>query len=163
MRIESSASRHPGSRCLLIILHHASRPPNLSTTAIMTPDAALELSLKQLVNVLDKKISEECTRIRSTSRSASHTSMATLTAEVRFQESKGNPRILTRCFAGRCHRETSQRDFTANSFFEEFDTTCEPSSSRGPRVLRHLRLRCRSATNHPLDPRLSILARIHRL
>ena len=159
MRIESSASRHPGSRRLLIILHHASRPPNLSTTAIMTPDAALELSLEQLVNVLDKKFSEECTRIRSTSR----TSMATLTAEVRFQESKGNPRILTRCFAGRCHRETSQRDFTANSFFKEFNTTCEPSSSRGPRVLRHLCLRCRSATNHPLDPRLSILARIHRL
>ena len=61
----------------------------------MTPDAALELSLEQLLSVLDKKLSGECARIRSKMPPPSRTSVAALTAEVRSQEPKGDPRTLT--------------------------------------------------------------------
>lgn len=98
------------------------------TTTIMTPDFALELSLEQLVNELDKKLFGEYARMRSTMPTASRTFVAAFTAEVRFQEQNGKTQISTGYFAGRCPRETGQRDFRASPLFEEFGTTREPST-----------------------------------
>ena len=128
----------------------------------MTPDTAPELSLEQLISALDKKLFWECKRMRSAIPPASRTLVAAFATEVRFREQQGNLRILTTHFAGRCIRETSQRSSTPSPFYEEFNTTRELSSPCGPRVLRHFRLRCRPAANRPLDPRLSVLARIHQ-
>ena len=128
----------------------------------MTLDAALELSLEQLISILDQKLFGECTRIRSTTLPASRVLVAAFTSKVRLCESKGNPQTSTRYFADRCSRETSQRGSTTSPFSEEFDSTGEPSSSRGPCVLCHFHLRFRPTTNHPLDPRLSTLAQVHR-
>ena len=137
-------------------------PGRCWTTTVMTPDATLELSLEQLISALDKKLFGECARIRSTIPLAPRTMAAAFTAQVRFRERKGNPRMLIMYFTGQFPRESSQRSFTPSPFSEEFNTTRELSSPCGPRVLRHFRLRCRPAANRPLDPRLSVLARIHR-
>ena len=56
------------------------------TRATMTPDAALELSLQQLIRALSKKLFGECARIRSTMPPPSRSLVATLTAEVRSLE-----------------------------------------------------------------------------
>ena len=133
------------------------------TATIMTSDASLELSLEQLISALDKKLFGECARIRSTLLPTPRTLVAAFTAEVRLQElNSGNPQILTWYFAGRYPGEKSQRGSTTSQFFEELDTTCEPSSSRGHLILRRFRLQCGSTANRTLDPRLSILARIYQ-
>lgn len=54
----------------------------------MALDAALELSVEQLISVLNKKIFMECTRIQSRAAPASRTLVAALTAEVRLGELK---------------------------------------------------------------------------
>jgi len=56
----------------------------------MTPDAALELSIEQLVGTLNKKLFMECTRVQSAMPPASRALVVTLTHEVRSQELKGN-------------------------------------------------------------------------
>ena len=61
----------------------------------MAPDAALELSVEQLISALNEKIFMECTRIQLMTPT-SHASVATLAAEVRFGELEGNHRVLTR-------------------------------------------------------------------
>ena len=127
----------------------------------MTSDAALELSLEQLITALSKKLFGECARIRSTMPPPSRSLVATLTTEVGTQKPKGNRQTLTKPFADRYPREASQRSSTRSPVFEELATTCKPSPFRGPRGLRHFRIRCRSKANRPLDPRLSTLARIH--
>jgi hypothetical protein len=55
----------------------------------MTPDAALELSLEQLIGVLDKKLFMECTRLQSMLPPMSGAMVATLAADVRSQGMKG--------------------------------------------------------------------------
>ena len=129
----------------------------------MTPDAVPEFSLEQLISALDKKLFGECTRIRSTMPPSSRSLVVTLAKEVCSQRPRGNTRALTKYLTDRCPREASQRSFARGPFFEEFIATCEPYPSRDPRVLRHFRIRCRSKANRPLDPRLSILARIDHL
>jgi hypothetical protein len=124
----------------------------------MTSDPILELSVEQLVRALNNKLFMECTRVQSTISPASTILVATLAAEVRSNELKANPRVLTRPFAGRRSGETSQRHSTRDYFLEERPTTCEPSPSRGHRAVRHLHLQYRSPTDHLLDPRLPILA-----
>jgi hypothetical protein len=124
----------------------------------MTPDPILELSVEQLVRALNNKLFMECTRVQSAISPASPALVATLAAEVRSEELKPNPRVLTRPFTGRRSGETSQRHSTRGDFLEELPTACEPSPSRGHRAVRHLHLRYRSPTNHLLDPRLPILA-----
>jgi hypothetical protein len=60
-----------------------------SLTAIMViPDAALELSLDQLIGALDRKLFMECGRVQSTISPTSRALVATLTAEVRSQDPK---------------------------------------------------------------------------
>jgi len=49
----------------------------------MTPDAALELSIEQLIGALDKKLFMECARVQSVINPISSTQVAALTAEVR--------------------------------------------------------------------------------
>jgi hypothetical protein len=124
----------------------------------MTSDPILELSVEQLVRALNNKLFMECTRVQSMISPASPTLVATLAAEVRSNELKTNPQVLTRSFAGRRSGETSQRHPARGDFLEELPTTCEPSPSRGHRAVRHLHLQCRSPTNHLLDSRLPILA-----
>ena len=133
------------------------------TPEVVIPDAALELSLEQLISALDKKLFRECTRIRSAMPPPSRSLVATLTAEVRSQKPRGNPRVLTNFLADRRSGEASQRGPARSPVFAEFATTGEPSPSRGPRILRHRLTRCRSKANRPLNPRLSILARIDHL
>ena len=54
----------------------------------MTIDAALELSVEQLISALNKKIFMECTRVQSMTAPTSRALVATLTAEVRLDELK---------------------------------------------------------------------------
>ena len=49
----------------------------------MVSDAALDLSLDQLIVVLDKKLFLECTRMQIVMPPVSHALVTTLTAEVR--------------------------------------------------------------------------------
>ena len=63
----------------------ATHPPRF-ISVIMTPDAALELSVEQLIDTLNKKLSIECTRVQSAMPPTSRALVATLTAEVRAQE-----------------------------------------------------------------------------
>ena len=62
------------------------------------------------------------------------------------------------CFTDRCSGETGQRHPARSDLVEELPTTCEPSASRGDRVVRRLRFRRRSPTNGLVDSRLPILA-----
>jgi hypothetical protein len=57
----------------------------------MTPDAALELSLEQLIGLLENKLFMECTRLQSTLPPRSRAMVTTLAAEVRSQKMKRNP------------------------------------------------------------------------
>ena len=56
----------------------------------MSPDAALELSIEQLIATLNKKLFAECTRVQSAMPPTSRALVATSTAEVRLQELKAN-------------------------------------------------------------------------
>ena len=62
----------------------------------MTPDAALELSIEQLIGTLNKKLFMECVRVQSATPPRSRALVATLTTEVRSQKLKGNFRY-SRC------------------------------------------------------------------
>ena len=55
------------------------------------PDAALELSIEQLIGALNKKLFTECARVQSSMSPISHALVATLTSEVWCRELKGNP------------------------------------------------------------------------
>ena len=57
----------------------------------MTPDAALELSIEQLIGVLDKKLTMECAQVQSAMPPMSRVQVATLAAGVRTQEPERNP------------------------------------------------------------------------
>ena len=57
----------------------------MATTA-MTPDYAIELSIEQLVGMLNKKMFMECVRVQSAMPPMSRAQAATMTAEVRSQE-----------------------------------------------------------------------------
>ena len=92
----------------------------------MTLDATLELSVEQLVSVLNKKIFMECTRVQLMAPPASRGLVATLATEVRFGELKKN-QVLTRWFTGRRSGGTSQSRSTRSDFPEELPTTCQPS------------------------------------
>ena len=83
------------------------------TTTVMTPGVALELSIEQLIDALNKKLFMECARVHSVMPPMSRSLVATLSAEVRRRshELKG-PQVLTIYFTGRCSRGTSQRRFT---------------------------------------------------
>jgi hypothetical protein len=59
------------------------------TTTITTLDAALELSLEQLIGALDKKLFMECTKLQSTPQPMSGAMVTAFGAEVRSQEMKG--------------------------------------------------------------------------
>lgn len=76
-------------------------------------------------------------------------------------EPERKSRTLTIPFTGQRSRETSQGRSTRDSYSKELAATCKSSSPGSPRVVRHLRLRRRSAANRPLDSRLSILAEVH--
>jgi len=69
----------------------ATRFQRLNAT-IMTPDAALEFPIEQLIGALNKKLFMECARVRSTMRPISRALVAMLTAEVRSREQEGNLR-----------------------------------------------------------------------
>jgi len=56
---------------------------------IMMPDAALELSVEQLIAVLNKKLFMECTQVQAAVPPASRILVAALAAEVRPQDLKG--------------------------------------------------------------------------
>jgi len=138
--------------------------PTVETvTTAMAFDAALELSVEQLVSVLNKKIFMECARIQLTAAPTTRTSVAALTAEVRHGEPEEDQGVLTGWFAGRRAGETSQRCSTRSDLPEELTTACQPSFSRNHRVVRNLRLRCRSETSRLLDPCLPVLAQSHHL
>ena len=129
----------------------------------MTPDAALELSIEQLINALNKKLFMECSRVHSEMQPMSRALVTTLSAEVRRRSQwLRGPQVLTIYFTGRWSRTKSQRRSTRSDYPEEFTATCESYASRSPHILRHLRLRHRSKADRNLDPRLSILAQIHR-
>ena len=57
----------------------------------MVPDAALELSVEQLISALNKKLFMEYTRVQSAISPTSWAPVATLTAEVQSQDSKRDP------------------------------------------------------------------------
>ena len=76
-------------------------------TATMVSDAALELSVEQLIGALNKKLFTECARVQLAMPPTSRALAAVLTAEVRSHEPKGDSRMLTICFTGRRSRETS--------------------------------------------------------
>ena len=65
-------------------------PRGRTTTIVMTPDAALELSIEQLVSALNKKLFMECARVQSAMSPMSRVQVAALTVEVRSREPKGN-------------------------------------------------------------------------
>ena len=136
-------------------------PPAGLTPTIMTPDLALELSVEQLVRALNKKLFMEYARVQSAVLYASNALAATLMAEVRSSDPTTNCRVLTKCFTGRRSGGTSQRHPPRSNFLEEFPATYKPSSSRGDRAVRRLRLRYRSPTDRLLDARLPILAQSH--
>ena len=54
------------------------------TATTMVPDAALELSVEQLISALNKKLFMEYTRAQSAISPTSRAPVATLTAEVQF-------------------------------------------------------------------------------
>ena len=58
--------------------------------SIMLPNAAPELSIQQLIDALNKKLSAECARVRSAVPPISRALVATLTSEVRSWELDGN-------------------------------------------------------------------------
>ena len=64
--------------------------PHASVTTAMTLDAALSLSVEQLITALNKKIFMECTRVQSTISPISRALVPGLTAEVRSSERKKN-------------------------------------------------------------------------
>lgn len=68
----------------------------MNVTAAMAFDAALELSVEQLISVLNKKIFMECTRVQLTVAPATRASVAALTAEVRRDELEEDKRVLMR-------------------------------------------------------------------
>jgi len=55
---------------------------------MMVPDAALELSVEQLISVLNKKLFMECTRVQAAIPPIPRAPVTTLTAEVRSQDLK---------------------------------------------------------------------------
>ena len=58
---------------------------------MILPDAALELSVEQLISVLNKKLFMECTRVQAAIPPIlSRALVATLTAEVQSQNLKRN-------------------------------------------------------------------------
>lgn len=57
---------------------------------MMVPDAALELSLDQLIGALDRKLFMECGRVQSAMPPTTRALVATLTAEVRSQDPREN-------------------------------------------------------------------------
>jgi len=57
----------------------------------MMPDAALELSVEQLITVLNKKLFMECTQVQAAVPPVSRILVAALAAEVRPQDLKGKP------------------------------------------------------------------------
>jgi len=61
------------------------------TATMMVPDAALELSVEQLISALNKKLFMECTRVQAAMPPVSRVPVAKLTAEVQFQDLKKNP------------------------------------------------------------------------
>lgn len=70
--------RHPE---LLVGANHCDTLPKATTT--MTPDAALELSVEQLIDALNQKLFMECTQARAAMPPRSRALAATLTAKVR--------------------------------------------------------------------------------
>ena len=62
----------------------------------MAFNAALKLSVEQLVSVLNKKIFMDCTRVQLTAAPATRTSVAALEAEVRHGELGEDQGVLTR-------------------------------------------------------------------
>ena len=69
------------------------RLTNRDTTSILTimmPDAAPELSVEQLITELNRKLFMECARVQGEMPPMSPALVATLSAEVRSQEPKGN-------------------------------------------------------------------------
>ena len=86
LETESSTSRRSRSWYLAPKIH---RDALLATTA-MTPDATLELSIEQLIGALNKKLLIECARVGLAMPPMSRTLVATLTAEVRYQELEGS-------------------------------------------------------------------------
>jgi len=62
----------------------------------MAFDAALELSVEQLVSVLNKKIFMDYTRVQLTAAPTTRASVAALTAEVRHGELEEDQGVLTR-------------------------------------------------------------------
>jgi len=54
----------------------------------MVPDAALELSVEQLISALNKKLFMECTQVQAGMPPIPRAPVATLTAEVRSQDLK---------------------------------------------------------------------------
>jgi len=75
----------------------------------MTPDPVLDLSVEQLISALNKKLFMEYERVQSTVPPASRALAARLRAEVRSDELKTDPRILTKYFTGQRSGEKSQR------------------------------------------------------
>ena len=61
-----------------------------STATMMVPDAALELSVEQLISALNKKLFMECTRVQREMPPTSRALVATLTAEVCSRDPKEN-------------------------------------------------------------------------
>jgi len=57
---------------------------------MIVPDAALELSVEQLISALDKKLFMEYARVQAALPLMSRALMATLSAEVQFQDLKSN-------------------------------------------------------------------------
>ena len=57
---------------------------------MMVPDAALDLSLGQLIGALDKKLFMECERVQSMLLPTSRALVVTLTTEVRSRDPKEN-------------------------------------------------------------------------
>ena len=60
------------------------------TTTVTMPDPTLELSIERLIGVLNKKLFMECARVQSAMPPMSRAMVASLIAEVRSQELKGN-------------------------------------------------------------------------
>ena len=67
---------------------------NLTTT--MALDAALKLSIEQLISALNKKIFMECSNVQLMAAPTSRALAAALTAEVRPGDMKENQRVLTK-------------------------------------------------------------------
>ena len=58
------------------------------TATMMVPDAALELSVEQLISALDNKLFMEYARVQAEMPPMSQAPVAKLTAEVQFQDLK---------------------------------------------------------------------------